>query len=102
MSRYYYTELVAMCFHGRSFGVNHMREAVAYLKTQPQTAFTGLCATVSYKSEKYTFQLGTSPMVSLEQIAGKLEAEVWEMFDRKIDDQISYFEGRFSTNNFRV
>lgn len=65
-----------------------MREAVEYLKTIPDTGFTGLVAIAATITHEAGFKLGAKPRLSLSQIIGKTPKEVWELFDKEVDSQI--------------
>lgn len=95
MPRYRYLHFEATCYNVRQFRVDQMREAVDYLKTQPQTKYAGLCAKCDYKSPTHRFWLGTKPLIQLEKVKGKTPREVWEMFDADVTRQIKYFENRW-------
>jgi hypothetical protein len=83
--QYLYEGLKVMCYHSREFSVDQLREAVEYLKTQPQTEFTGLVAMTSTTAGPY--KLLAQPMLSLDQVIGKKPSEVWALFDADVDRQ---------------
>jgi len=73
--RYAYSTLRAMCYNARYFAIDQLREAVEYLKTHPQTEFTGLQATTNTTAGPY--KLLAQPILPLDQILGKTPGEVW-------------------------
>ncbi len=75
-----------MCLEGPYFKVTELREAVEYLKTVPQTGYTGLQATTDYKDD--VIWLEAQPMLQLSEIEGKTPKEVWDMFDRAVDEKV--------------
>jgi len=81
--KYAYSTLRVMCYHSREYRVDQMREAVEYLKTQPQTEFTGLQARTSTTAGPYKLQ--AEPRLPLDKILGKTPAQVWDMFDAEVD-----------------
>jgi hypothetical protein len=83
MMKYAYSALRVMCYNAKYFAIDQMREAVEYLKTQPQTEFTGLQATTSTTAGPY--KLLAQPILPLDQIIGKTPAEVWDAFDAGVD-----------------
>ncbi|MFL6373818.1 MAG: hypothetical protein ACJ73D_04040 [Pyrinomonadaceae bacterium] len=82
--RYRYTKLRVSCLEVREYAVGEMRAAVGYLRTVPQTGFTGLVA-VGETVDAGPFKLGPTPMLQLSEIVGRTPAEVWELFDQQID-----------------
>ena len=96
MPLYKYEYLEVTCLQVKRFRLEQMREAVEYLKQQPQTEFVGLSAITHYKSEKYRFQLKASPLIHLNDILGRTPRELWEMFDADVTQKVKYFEGRMS------
>lgn len=92
--RHKYVQLVAWCYDRRMFGVDQMREAVEYLKTQQVTDHTGLGAVSYYRSPQHRFQLKAEPLLPLDQVLGKTPAEVWDLFDNDVDRQITGLEHR--------
>ena len=95
--KYEYTELIVMCYEAKIFRIDRLREAVDYLKQQPQTGFVGLVAVTLYTSPEYGFQLRARPTLPLERIAGKRPAEVWPLFDHKVDQDIFSLKRRFTS-----
>lgn len=81
--KYAYSTLRVMCYNAKYFAVDQLREAVEYLKTQPQTKFTGLQATTSTTAG--TYKLLAQPILPLDQILGKTPREVWAAFDVELD-----------------
>lgn len=81
--KYVYSGLKVMCYYSREFAVDQLRPAVEYLKTQPQTEFTGLIARTLTDAGPY--KLLAEPMLSLDQIIGKKPSEVWDLFDAGVD-----------------
>lgn len=73
-----------------------MREAVAYLKEQPQSDYVGLSAITNYRSKEFRFRLQASPMITLKEIIGRTPKQLWETFDADVTRQIKYFEQRRS------
>ncbi len=71
-----------------------MREAVEHLKTIPDTGYTGLQASVSVEVGMY--KLLAQPIIPLSQILGKKPSEVWEMFDKKVDESIASHDRRWN------
>lgn len=73
-----------MCLDGPWYRIDQLREAVEYLKTVPETGYTGLMAETHYKDE--VVNLGPQPMLQLKDILGKSPEEVWKMFDQRVDE----------------
>lgn len=90
MPKYQYTQLRVMCVEGPYYRLDQMREAVEYLKGVPQTGWTGLQATVPVRTEKIS--LLAQPILQLSEIVGKVPAEVWAMFDAKVDATVADHE----------
>ena len=90
MPKYDYTRLRVMCLEGPYYRVDQLREAVEYLKTVPQTGYTGLQATVPVKTD--LINLLAQPILQLSDIVGKTPAEVWAMFDREVDRMVREHE----------
>lgn len=99
MPKYKYERLRVMCVEGPYFKITEIREAVEYLKSVPQTGYTGLQATVDYKDD--VIWLEAQPMLQLADIEGKTPAEVWAMFDAAIDEKIRDHRAR-RLNGFKV
>ena len=95
MPRYTYTRLTVMCYHIKHFPTDQMREAVAYLKEQPQTPLVGLVGNAHIQDE--LFQLGAAPMLHLDRLTGMTPKQVWEVFDVQVSDQVAYFRKRFGS-----
>ena len=83
MPRYVYKHLRVICLEAPYFPLDQLREAVEHLRTVPQTGYTGLQATTSYKDD--VIFLLAQPMLQLKDIEGKTPADVWEMFDKEVD-----------------
>ena len=96
MPSYKYEYLEVTCLERRKFRVDQMREAVAFLREQPQSEYVGLSAITNYHSKEFGFRLQASPMITLKTIIGRTPKQLWEMFDADVTSQIKYFEGRFS------
>jgi len=74
------------------FEVGQLREAVEYLKLQPQTPFVGLVARTHTTAGRY--KLMAEPMLSLDEILGKTPSEVWALFDAGVDRSRKSLEAR--------
>lgn len=100
MPEYAYDRLTVMCRDRKHFAVNELREAVEYLKLQPESEFIGVQAEVTIKAGK--FILGAAPMLKLRELLGKRPSEVWAMFDADVSRQRDYFieRGKFPTTSF--
>ncbi len=96
MALYKYEHLEVVCTERRKFRLDQMREAVAYLREQPESDYIGLSAITNYHSKEFGFRLKASPMITLKNITGRTPNQLWEMFDADVTQQIKYFEGRFS------
>ena len=96
MPLYKYVYLEVVCLDRKRFSLDQMREAVAYLKQQPQSEYVGLSATTHYQSEEFSFRLKAAPMITLKNIIGRTPKEIWEMFDTEVTRQVKYFEHRMS------
>lgn len=97
MPLYDYKYLEVTCFKRREFRPNQMRQAVEYLRTQPQGRFVGLSAYVSVKLPQYDHWLRAAPLIHLDSIIGKTPKQVWDMFDAEVTAQIKdYVDGRES------
>jgi len=72
-----------MCYDAKWFAVDQLREAVEYLRSQPQTPHTGLIARTNTNAGRY--KLSAEPMLLLDQILGKTPSEVWAAFDLEVD-----------------
>ena len=81
--KYEYSTLRVMVYHDKYFPVDQLREAVEYLKTQPQSEHTGLVARTLTAAG--TYKLLAEPMLSLGEITGKTPGEVWAAFDAGVD-----------------
>lgn len=91
MARFEYEKLIAMVYEKREFLPSELREAVEYLKTQPQVeGFTGLAASVTVRAGEYV--LLAEPVLPLNTILGRTPSEVWAMFDVKVQTEISRLE----------
>jgi hypothetical protein len=88
MPRYAYDKLFVSCYEPKSFST--LKEAVEHLRSIEQRQFTQLTVEVSVKAGKY--KLRAPAALKLDQIEGKTPAEVWELLDRQVDEQIAYFE----------
>jgi len=58
-----------MRFDRRFFGIDQLRDAVEYLKLQPQTGFIGLVAETHVRAER--FELYAQPMLQLATISAR-------------------------------
>lgn len=96
MPLYKYEYLEVMCLERKRFRLDQMREAVEYLKEQPESDYAGLSAVTSYHSKEFGFRLRASPMITLKNIIGRTPKQLWEMFDAEVSSQIRYREARFS------
>lgn len=67
MPRYHYRKLRVMCYDARDFGLDQMRDAVAYLSTVEQTPHVGLVA-VGTVTKAGAFKLIPEPMLRLDEI----------------------------------
>ncbi len=68
-----------MCYQIKHFPIDQMREAVEYLKKQPQTPLVGLVGNALVKDGH--FQLGATPMLHLDRLTGMTPTQVWHAFD---------------------
>jgi hypothetical protein len=96
MPLYKYEYLEVTCLERKKFRVDQMRDAVAYLKEQPQSEYVGLSAITHYHSREFGFRLKASPMINLKNITGRTPKQLWEMFDADVTRQVKYFEHRMS------
>ncbi len=87
MPRYRYRKLRVMCYHAREFGLDQIREAVAYLSTIEQTNHVGLAA-IGTITPAGCYKLIPEPMLNLAKIIGRTQPEVWDLFDRQTDEWI--------------
>lgn len=83
-----------MCYEKREFPIHQLREAVEYLKTVPESKFTGLIAESSVRAGE--LRLRAQPMLGIDVIRGKTPAQVWAAFDQRVNQEIASFERRFS------
>lgn len=90
MPRYAYNKLFVSCCEPRIF--TNLRDAVAHLRSIEQREFTQLTVEVTVKAGNY--KLRAPAVLKLDQIEGKTPAEVWELLDRQVDEQIAYFRDR--------
>ncbi len=81
-----------MCYDIKHFSTDRMREAVEYLKKQPQTPLVGLVGSTHVQDE--LFQLGATPMLHLDRLTGMTPKQVWDAFDVQVSDQVAYFRKR--------
>lgn len=95
MPLYKYEYLEVFCLERKRFRLDQMREAVAYLKEQPQNEYVGLSAMTNYHSREFGFRLRATPMINLKKIIGRTPKQLWEMFDAEVTSQIKYREQRF-------
>ena len=84
-----------MCYDRKHFPIDRMREAVEYLKSQPQTPFVGLVGETHVRDER--FQLGATPMLHLDRLTGMTPKQVWDAFDVQVSDQVAYFRKRLAS-----
>jgi hypothetical protein len=95
MPRYAYDKLFVSALEPRYFDPRDprsLRSAVEYLRSIEQARFTQLTVEVSVRAGKY--RLRAPAALKLHEIEGKTPAEVWAMFDAKVDEQIAYFAQR--------
>ena len=92
--RYVYSILRLMVFYDKYCPVDQLHEAVEYIKTQPQTPFTGLQVSVSTTAGPY--KLLTQPILPLSTICGKMPAQVRNAFDVEVDRWRKDLEARTS------
>jgi hypothetical protein len=93
MPRYKYNSLMVLKYEPVSFDVSDLRGAVEYLKTvENRTKFVGILAEVKVKAGP--FKLLAPAFLTLEEIEGKTPSEVWDMLDRKVEEQVRYFKQR--------
>ena len=95
MALYKYEYLEVVCMERRKFRLDQMREAVAYLREQPESEYVGLAAITNYHSKEFGFRLQASPMITLKNITGRTPKQLWETFDERVTRQVKYFEHRF-------
>ena len=98
MALYEYDYLEVVCMERRRFRLDQMREAVEYLREQPESDYVGLSAVTRYHSKEFGFRLKASPMITLKNITGRTPKQLWETFDERVTRQVKYFEYRFSPN----
>ena len=88
MPRYRYTKLTISCGTPRHFAADRLREAVESLRTVPgvddPAMHIGLIAEAHVTAGQY--KLRAIPMFRLSEIVGKTPTQVWEMFDREVDE----------------
>lgn len=94
MPRHRYIQLQVMCSDLMNFPLDQLREAVEYLRHQPQTGYTGLIAQADVETEQ--FKLLAQPMLQLSEIIGKTPAEVWDAFDADVDRQVAGLIERYA------
>jgi hypothetical protein len=84
-----------MSLHPRDFDPRDprsLRLAVEHLRTIEPAKYTGIMVEAPVKAGM--FKLRAPGFLKLEQIVGRTPAEVWELFDQQVDQQISYFMHR--------
>ena len=99
MPKYKYTKLRVMCLEAPWFRIDQLREAAEYLKTVPQTGYTGLVAVTNFKDD--LINLRPEPMLQLKDILGKTPKEVWDLFDKAVDEKVRSHRTR-RLNPFKV
>jgi len=82
-----------MCYEKREYPIDRLHDAVEYLKTVPETKFTGLIAESSVRAGE--LRLRAQPMLGIDVIRGTTPAQVWASFDRKVTEEIYSLERRF-------
>ena len=92
--KYTYSTLRVMVYHDKYFPIDQLREAVEYLKTQPQTEHTGLMARTLTTAGDY--KLLAEPILPLDKILGMTPREVWAEFDAAVDRSRKSLEARTS------
>src|SRR5436190_17421471 len=90
MPRYAYDKLIVACRHSAEFAPGEIRAAVECLRKipddRPGRSWIGLMAEVTVRAGRYL--LRAQPFLRLIEIEGRTPREVWEVFDRKVDDGI--------------
>jgi hypothetical protein len=90
MPRYAYDKLVVACLHSVEFAPTEMRAAVECLRQtpndRPDRSWVGLMAEVTVRAGNYL--LRAQPFLRLNEIVGRTPREVWEIFDKKVDEGI--------------
>lgn len=95
MPRYTYRCLEVTCLEPRRFPLDRMRDAVDHLKSLPphDERFIGLSA-IADSVPAGQVVLGPKPMLGLSKIIGRTPAEVWELFDKQIDESVASMKRR--------
>src|SRR5688572_33203982 len=87
MPRYSYSRLKVTCLTPQEFNITDLRKAVECLRSIPGAdaagTFIGLVAETKVSAGK--FKLLATPMLTLPEIIGKTPAQIWEIFDGKVD-----------------
>lgn len=96
MPLYEYAYLEVICFESKRFRVDQMREAVEYLRKQPDREYMGLVAVTHYKSKEPRFGLQARAFIHLKDLAGLTPNKVWKIFDAEVTKQVRYLEGRLT------
>ena len=90
MPRYAYDKLVVTCLHSVEFGPGELRAAVECLRAipddRPDKSWIGLMAEVTVPAGRYV--LRAQPFLKLNQIVGRTPREVWDIFDKKVDEGV--------------
>ena len=89
MPRYARDKLVVSCLHSVEFEPGELR---AIPDDRPDKSWIGLMAEVTVPAGRYV--LRAQPFLKLNQIVGRTPREVWEIFDKKVDDGIESLERR--------
>jgi hypothetical protein len=76
-----------MAYEPRDFHGDQLREAVEYLKSIPDAKYVGLSAFAETVKAGSSL-LGPQVFLKLDNILGRMPAQVWAQFDAEIDRQV--------------
>ena len=92
MPRYAYDKLVVSCLHSVEFAPGEMRAAVECLSQipdeRPDKSWLGLMAEVTVRAGRYVLRAKT--FLKLNEIIGRTPHEVWDIFDKQVDQSVEY------------